>query len=284
MSETRPKVVFIGNCQAQAFESLCGHLGVEVDVIAVPPIWEINEDSSGFLADSLMRADFIFSQRLSEDYSLELIRNGVLQDRYGEKVIVWPNIYFDGYFPGIRYLYNDYGKIVGPLADYHFQWIIDSWRDGSTVEETALLAHDLSVWKGDVDFVEQSTNQLKSREKRASVNISDYIVNNFRRKKLFYTMNHPVDEVLVEMLARLFQKAGVPFSSRNSVGYPYTLNQIIIPEFRIFRERYKPIFEESCLFKGVESPTDVPASLHNERSYSFRSLIEAYFALYDQSR
>ena len=278
----QPKVIFLGNCQAQSFESLAGHLNLGIEIISAPPIWEVTEANVENLIEKISSADIVFSQRMSPRYPVTFVRNAVLKERFGAKVIVWPNIYFDGYFPGVRYLYNELGKVVGPLRDYHFQWIIDGWREGLSVDETALTVIRPSSWTGSADFLEVSLRELRLREKDADVKISDYIQNNFRRNKLFYSMNHPKTSVLGEMLRRMLSWADIPYHQNGIESYSYNLDEIIIPAFPIFRDRYRPTFKDDDKFKGVAISTETGNPENKVEYYGLSSLIECYYRFYDR--
>ncbi len=139
-------IVYLGNCQAQAFESLSGHLKLNVDVHRVPAVYTIEANQEEIISPVLDRADFIFSQRLSSSYPVHFLRNDHLRKKYGEKVIIWPNIYFDGYFPGLKYIYGKHGKVVGPLRDYHFDWIYEGWKRGEDPNITAKIPTSKEFW------------------------------------------------------------------------------------------------------------------------------------------
>ena len=278
-----PKVIFLGNCQAQAFESLSAYLGLKIEVIGVPPIWLLNGNDRDNLLRKFEEADFIFSQRLSDTYPFELLRNAALREAYGSKVVVWPNIYFDGYFPGIRYLYNQSGKVTGPLSDYHFQWIMDGWRMERSIEETVGVVCDFSKWSGEPDFVERSLNELRDREKVVDVTISDYVRDNFRTKKLFYTMNHPKTVVLAEMLKRIVTSVGLECKPEHLEGYAYHLQQINLPAFPIFQQRYMAVFKEEDVFKGVTADQENEGLETKPAFYDYVSLVERFYRIYDAS-
>lgn len=278
----RPNVIYIGNCQAQAFQSLTGHLGLDVEVLLAPPVWAISKEEEAKLEDRIRKAHFVFCQRLAPDFPVSMLRAANLRALAPGKTIIWPNIYFDGYFPGIGYIYREDGKVEGPLRDYHFEWMHKSWEAGGSVEETARIATDASAWDQRPDVVEASILQLREREADVDVTISDYIVNRFRSQKLFYAMNHPYDALLSEMLRRLFQFAGLRFSSVGPESYPYTLNEIQIPALGVFKQRYRPSFHDVDIIKGAAVD---PATCKStaERLYSgFEELTGEFFRQYDR--
>ena len=57
--------------------------------------------------------------------------------------------------------------------------------------------------------VEQSLLELKKREEDVDVVISDYISENYDKRQLFYSFNHPINEVLVEYVWRILDFLGL---------------------------------------------------------------------------
>ena len=114
-------ICIVGNCQAQSIEAWVGMDAVRVRILPIPPVWLIEPIHEFDIVQKLEAADYIFCQRLSDDFNIEYLRPKLLKLKYGHKLRTWPNIYFDGYFPGICYRYRSNGtKISGPIDDYHF--------------------------------------------------------------------------------------------------------------------------------------------------------------------
>jgi hypothetical protein len=106
------------------------------------------EDWESVFAD-FSKSDYIFTQRVSDDFGVEWARSSFLRRAFPGKVIVWPNIYFDGYYPDIKYLYHgSVGKVVGPLTDYHFETFIKAYHQGMSVKATAILSNAHSLRYG----------------------------------------------------------------------------------------------------------------------------------------
>lgn len=280
---TRPRIAFIGNCQAQAFQSLSLHLGYQVDIVLVPPVWRLTEEDIPELDEKLSSCDHIFKQKTDAEFKVAYLRDDQMRARFGERVIVWPNIYFDGYFPEIRYMYGTSGKIEGPLIDYHFDWMIDAWKRRASVEETATIATDPAAWRGMRDIVEDSIDRLKKREQSVDVAISDYIRDRFRVQKLFHSMNHPSTPLLTEMLLRLMERSGIGRKPVSSEGFRFSLDQIEIPPIAFFARRYRPIFDVADTIKGRRVvPETNMADPEATCVYSWPELIEEYFRLYER--
>ncbi len=126
--------------------------------------------------------------------------------------------------------------------------------------------------------------QLKQREKAVDVRISDYLVEHFRATKLFHSMNHPHTSVLVEMLRRLFSYIDLPFNTGSYEDYPYHLNQVEIPSFPIFRDLYRPTFDDEELhYKGAQISPGTCDVLDTDKIYNNEELVGTFYRIYDKA-
>ena len=283
---TKPRVAFIGNCQAQSLESLSGHLGVAIEVVPVPPVFDVPAFDRPEVIARVRSCDFVFNQRVAENYPLEFVRPSVLRSEFGSRSVSWPNVYFDGYFPQIEYLYKPSGKIVGPLSDYHFSFVRKAWAERTDVE----TLHSRFV-QGDPAFgfgeaAERSLRELRIREVGLDLKMSDVVAAHWRHRKCLYTMNHPTNDVLRELLKRLLARAEVPVSDDDDLlaRYPYPLNEISIPAFPSLYRQYGLTFAPDNVLRGkamVRTDDGAWRMTHGEATYSWQSLFQQYYDLYD---
>jgi hypothetical protein len=225
------RVVVIGNCQAQMIESLIETAGLDVTVERFPPVFEMTEDHRITVTESFNRADVIYLQRVSKDYTLSWLRFDQVKALFPNKVLVWPNIYFSGYTPDVRYIYREHcGKLQGPLDDYHFGRIMTSYVEGVSKEQ-ALSDFLNMTYAEDQNAFENSMSNLIDREVDVDVTISDYLQAEVKRQRCFYTPNHPHNSVLVEMTRRLVELTGLRFDVRLLKGFHYRLDKIDLPAY-----------------------------------------------------
>lgn len=286
------KIVFIGNCQAQALTQLAHYLELGAELVIVPPVFDLGAFNTPEIKEKIYSADVVFSQRVNEDYPAEFIRPSVLRRELGDKVVIWPNIYFDGYFPGVRYVYAQNGsKVTGPLSDYHFLQIQQSYKDG--VSPQAAWEAFISPQPSDIlptDPISDSIANLRHREQDVDVTMSDYIEANATRTKLFYSMNHPSDEVLIEALRRMVEKSGadlhVPeYDPARLVGYPYSLNEIDLPILPFVQKQYEipssqieTIVGKELVFNGT-----IHGAGSEPKSYTGVEIIESFYKVYESA-
>ncbi len=288
----RPRIAISGNCQAQALTSLTLALELPVDVRILPAVFDLQAFATEENEAAICGADFVFNQLVSQTYPVEFIRPGTIRQRISGKSFSWPNIYFDGYFPGVGYMYAaDGSKVTGPLSDYHFSQIFAAWNAGvdpeRAWERTALGEMD-EVCRSPV---EKSFARLRQRDRLADIQIEDFLATRFRYEKLFYSMNHPGNIVLVEMLRRMMALIDVPMPDQNWIdqrllSFPYTLDKIDIPAFPSVHQRYMLRWKAKTVLTGVAlvMRDGLLVEGSDVKIYSGPELAEAFYAVYERSR
>lgn len=278
------KVAFIGNCQAQLMQSWVGGQIADISIVQVPPVWLLEEYQRASLLEGLDQCDYIFTQRLTDDLDAEYARTSFLRQRYGDRLIVWPNIYFDGYFPGLGYRYDGTGgKYLSPLDEYHFSFVRTMFEAGASSADACAALTTEALFQWHPDPVTASLLRLREREDEVDVSISDYLAVMLAVDRTMFSMNHPTNATILEMLRRLFGHIGETRRLAGLVDNPFPLNKIIIPVLQPIARLYRLRFDEDCQpFKGLEY------QVHNGRVevsdrvrfYDAASLIDAFFYCY----
>ena len=276
-------VVVLGNCQAQMLEGIMAQAVHDIAVKRLPPVFELTEQDRPAIVAAFDKADHIFAQRVSEDYHLEWVRPSQLRERYPHKTLVWPNLYFDGYFPDAQYMYRaPYGKIQGPLDDYHLRRVFEAHKAGRTLASAidSIVRGDARL---DANAFEKSFDQLILRERDVDVPISDFIRSEVARRRSFYTPNHPSNVLLMEMARRLADRVDLLFSMERAGAFAYSLDQIYIPSYPSIRTLNSITFDEQDAYLGrtVEAITPDAIRLGAKRHYTPAELVEAFYRLYD---
>ena len=275
----------LGNCQAQYVEGMIATGSRGVTIERVKPVFELLAADEASVAASFAAADVVFLQRVSEDYQLEWVRPSVVKARYPGKVVTWPNIYFDGYFPDARYIYlAPYGKLQGPLDDYHFGRVLAAHKAGAPVADAvrALIETEL---EGDERAFDASLANLRQRESGIDAIISDFLDEEVRRGQCFYTPNHPHNFVLVEMARRLMARAGIHFDVSPAQQFGFRLDKVRIPPYRPIARRMFSREPEPTLFQGlaVEAVSATTITLGAAAMMDPTQLIEQFYRVYDVS-
>ncbi len=281
------KICILGNCQAQHLEAMLGTAQPEHEVVRLEPVFMMTDAHRGAVYEKLSAADLIFAQRISDEFKMDWLSSAAIRREFGDKVHVWPNLYFDGYFPGVQYIYlGTFGKLLGPLGDYHFSQVYQAHRAGASIDDAVEAFTGDSLFAKTPDPFAQSLGQLQAREADVDVPLSGYIAERVAEARQFYTPNHPFNELLGEMLRRLMERADLPFDMARGVAMPYRLDECYIPASAAIISRYDLPFDHQERYRGREvlSVGNGTVELGAVKDYGARELVESFYRVYDAAR
>ena len=277
--------VFVANCQGRplslAIELMgmgsCHSVGTLVTHLTKNSDLEVN-------MEMLSKADVIFSQAVQETYPVKHLVTSSLKREFGEKVVTWPNIFFSGQSPGLSYLSSAAGRrIGGPLHDYQYYPIYESWRQHDSVDQCISKVLSGLGQEALLSRIDKSLNELRFREQNLDIVVSDLIERDWRHKRLFFTFNHPSTHLLSEVAKRLMLKAGfsVDYSITSDLfGEP--LARIVPPISPVDAKDLGFEFESSLLTKGVEFTIANDVLIYGKsRYYPLKELVEESFRAFD---
>lgn len=121
--------------------------------------------------------------------------------------------------------------------------------------------------------VENSLNELKSRESVCDVIISDYVEENYNKKELFYVPNHPTNDVMKVITKRLLEHLSFKVENIDDSGIvPNNTNEILLyPCVRnilnIQWEKDKYIFSK---YMHGEDKVSIVEYIHLYQEFCFR--------------
>ncbi|MGX5734059.1 WcbI family polysaccharide biosynthesis putative acetyltransferase [Bosea thiooxidans] len=278
------KVCILGNCQAQHLETMLKLSRPDVEVLNLEPVFMMTAEHHAAVYDRLGAADLIFAQRISNEFKLDWLSSEHVRATFGSKVTVWPNVYFDGYFPGVNYIYHgSWGKLLSPLLEYHFQPLTAAFKAGLSVEQAIDRFAGEGLLAATPDPFEVSLAQLRGREADVDVAISDHLAERIGRERCFYTPNHPTNELLGELLARLLGHVGEAIDVTKGVAMPYRLDEVYIAASPAVAGRYDLPFDREPRYVGREilGVEGSSVKLGGAKTYDLIGLTEAFYRLYE---
>lgn len=263
------KLLVIGNCQARPISVV---LGKSANVCLLEPIIvHLERDDNKDRTISMMEeADVIFAQLTADNFPIHHLRTSVIKSLYPKKIFVWPNIFYIGQQPNLRYITHvKLGRVLGPLAEYHDLDLFQMWRRDNQLE---LLP---SISTPDL-LSNQSLNQLQERENLCDIKITDIIEKEKNSRRLFFTFNHPANFLLSLTAKRLCQVAGLWYADAADDKIE-ALGKIIPPSN----------FDEfDTLYHGVDVSIDSNKILKmgRQKVYERSQLIATVFSCYDAQK
>lgn len=280
-------IAIVGNCQARPLAQIIQSLVPYVNITGIAIVHLLHDAQQPEYAPIFESADLILAQRVTDNYHCSFVRNAELRNKYGDRVRVWPNLYYAGYNPELFYIRGEARKpLRGPMGDYHSKTIFDAWRRGLNIDEAMQLHHNddyNSQAYGDIP--NKSLEELRKREEETDVRIVEWIVERMWRQRLFFTFNHPAQVLIRELGRRLVQAAGVnmldlPDASINQhepLGqYRCSINPWVAKYFNCK-------FNEPEIIKGNEVLSVDGGKVVTGKlcSYQSRQIVEEFFRVYD---
>ena len=281
------KICIPGNCQAQHMEMMLHLANPDLEIIRLEPVFLMKQEGRDATYAKFRQADAILTQRISHEYNLDWVTSATLRQEFGDKVIVWPNIYFDGYFPGVQYVYlANWGKLASPLNEYHFEQIRAAHAAGKSVDQAVEAFAGEELFNTTPDPISGSLDQLRAREAEVDIPISDVIAGSLAENRQFYTPNHPVNHLLGVMLQRLTARLEIRFDLNRAENAPYRLDECYIAASTAIVKRFHFPFDHQAVYRGRQILGFEPykVALGDPCDYDSHSLVTAYYRLYDHVR
>lgn len=196
----------IANCQARPVSMTLPHLAPDFEPLEPIIVHLAKPDDEDAHMSQCEQADVIFAQLTQDTFQPAHLATKNLKARFGDKVFVWPNIFYMGQQPYLRYFtHPQHGRLIGPLEALHDIRLFRSWRATGRIDPTVLD-------ETNADFVatarSASLKELQTKEALCDVAISDFLTTHEESTQLFYTFNHPSQFVLSEMIRRLLNASG----------------------------------------------------------------------------
>lgn len=220
---TRKVAVIYGNCQTLLLREILllnRSFADQYFVIEIPAVCDYNGgEEARELWNTLLAHDEFWSQidlflcqkvNESNRFSRRLATDNIIKRLSPQcQVVMLVNIFFDGYFIQRTKNENNIMKEVHQSGLFPFgdKFVDDLLKRGISdddilkqIQDRAFIAYPIIE-----EAVNQSISELKDREKEAAVRISDYIESRYKEKQLFYSPNHPINEVLIEYARRIIR-------------------------------------------------------------------------------
>lgn len=266
------KLLVIGNCQARPLNNIL--LAAAPDLEKTPTIilHLAQGDSPDLHRRALDEADLILAQVTANHFAVPYLASNALRKTHGDKVLVWPNLFFSGQQPYLRYVtHKTAGRLPGPIESLHDLRILRDWLRTRGADPLPQLDAP--------DYVETVTRaslaEIETREMGCDLRISDVIRAEYRERRLFFTFNHPSNWLLGRLAERILDRIGRPVKIDENAPREY-LARYITPSI------WMDLDAPGATFMGTAMDLNAPGkALPTEmRSYTGPELRAAFHACY----
>jgi hypothetical protein len=253
------KILFYGNCQIASLNTILSN-NKEFEQ-ALLPCWKDFEKEE-FL-DLIKSSDVIITQPIKKNYrDKDYLDTEFVLDNSNKttKIIIIPSLYFNFYYFDLTYKFFKEGSSAEPLKkphEYHYHSVIESYKKDEKIEsvfENYIDNKNLKNKEELEDIADRSIEELASREGEmlkyknikdcSIITVSDFIKNNYKKKLLFYSMNHPSKHLFkhiidqIESILNIKADCGIDPLREDYRGILYRCIQNVV-EFNIRQEQPK---------------------------------------------
>lgn len=210
-SSTRLGIAVFGNCQANGVAALIRAMtgGADVTVLDANQAM-LDRLRSGDPATVAVLADndLILSQGIGELFD-------IIDERYpwaSPKVRRFPTVNFNAYHPDMVYVTDKTagGIVKGPMDDYHSAIALWAWKQGLDVERTlGLFRSEVYEALGYFDYWPSAVRELERAGEHAGLPLGDLLEDWRRQGCWLYSLNHPKQGVLADVVRRLLLREGI---------------------------------------------------------------------------
>ena len=267
------KVAVYGNCQAEALQRILSYFPEQFNVVALRPVHLLDRNQPQELYSKIREVDYFLYQPVSAGYG-DLASNAVIdQLQSSATAISFPSIYFDAFQCRQIYLRDPGGaRISSPIGDYHDDLIVNMFLRGASCKDIVAALDGLLMSREDCEAnLAQSLNYFSARESTLDIKLSQYIRDNYFQKLLFYTFNHPSNEILFRVFSEFLCLADI-----RKLGQP---NKIINLD-RDFLSNY--YFQSDLTDPGVFAFQGFQEYGSNRTKYTREDVVSSYLLEYSR--
>lgn len=246
----RHPAVFLGNCNmliTKEFLEKTDSFTKKYGICQINPIQELEytdlEEALKY-CDLFIRQDIRKENKYSEEFSSRNTDKLIGKDC---KVLTIPDLHLLAKMVHPEWCDRSEG---GERLLYLFGYPdgnIERWKQEGKSDEMVLhklLKEEIYSEKEVKENFQFYMSRLQEREKNCDMIISDYILNSYKKVKLFYDIGHPTNEPLIELGKRILEKLNLPENQEDII-------------LNVDLELYEtPIYKDVAKYLGMEFDTE----------------------------
>ncbi len=215
---------------------------------------------------------FVLSFNLADHF--DKVSTSALRAHFGNKLVTFTNIHFNGLHPDMTYIGPMGQRIAGFFGDYHSKLVLFGYAEQRSVDDCVALFNGANYEKiGFLGMYQSSTAELLQRDRNCDVKFGPMFLEMLRVQPCLYTINHPTGPVFIEMSAMLAAHCGLEFITKNPVNFQNHLAQNYIwPVYNEIAESHRLQYRlPQFFFKANQRPS---------RAFNLREFVAGCYAAY----
>ena len=165
------------------------------------------------------------------------------------------------------------------MGDYHSSIILNSWKDGISIEDTIQIYRSSKTWKKHYwDVANDSLAEYKRRESSLDIKLTKFIENNLSKKQLFFTFNHPSKLLIIKLVEKIATCLELKRTGNSITQFAEPLNLVQVPIHPFTQKQLELKFDGPTKFHGVSKCTN------EKQTYRLKKLVTLFFQKYENNK
>ena len=193
----------LGNCQVQAISKILEYALKSIEDFRIEYILvyldDIDEDNYSDFNRTLLEADWVFTQEVSDNYRQSNIFSTSRVKTLRSETVILPNFFLQVEHPMLGCLWDGSKTISPDSSEYCCLLMVSLYLMDLSIDEAANLyiSQIPSLWKEFLKISLASLAEAQRREKNWFFQTSDLYLKNLGKRQIFNTYNHPKEWVLL---------------------------------------------------------------------------------------
>jgi hypothetical protein len=211
--------VVYGNCQASALRIMLDAspgFSAAFQTVYVPAVHEITEETLAEVRAAVAAASLFVTQPVRHGYHGFPVGSEEIADYAAAscRTVTIPALYYEGLYPYQVYVRDQSGAVVSaPLSIYHdVRFLYCAAKGWNTAGAVRWLTKWTPAPESIRTLAEQAQSRLEKYEQSLDVQVSSRLLNRALHGRAFYTINHPTDAGLMEVVVGLHHVLDFPHS------------------------------------------------------------------------
>ncbi len=267
------KICISGNCvSGPLYDMLLNHttLGQKYEIKLLKPVFMVEQQDVESIKRDVASCDIFITQPIKgENYKQLGIDTETLKSlmKKDSKLLKIPVPYFIGYFPEQFYLHDEKSTLIGECEGlahpYHNRIIFYGYLKHLNAQEVLDILNSETNIKNITKIAEKSLEELKIRDENLDFGLYEFVKENYKNKRLFWTINHPTNCILEYMCNEILKKL--------SLDENFDINNL---------EEFLDKAYRTPIMKSVAAELQL-SNIKDDEKYSV-DIINAYYKYYEK--